>query len=76
MFYISLLEPWQSRDGSENLPILATLDDDSLLLEYEVGKILEHRTRKGQKEYLVKWKGWPKSYNGWEPDCGCAGRLA
>jgi hypothetical protein len=34
--------------------MLVTLDDDSLLPEYEVEKILEHRMRKGQKEYFVK----------------------
>jgi hypothetical protein len=73
VFHISLLKLWQSRDGSEDLPILVTLDNDSLLLEYEVEKILEHRTRKGQKEYLVKWKGWPESNNRWEPEEHLAG---
>jgi hypothetical protein len=44
-----------------------TLEDNSLP-EYEVERILEHRKRKGQKEYFVKWKGWPDSYNQWEPE--------
>jgi transposase InsO family protein len=68
VFHVSLLEPWHSRDGCEDLPMPVTLNDDSLLPEYEVEKILEHRMRKGQKEYFVKWKGWPESYNGWEPE--------
>jgi hypothetical protein len=68
VFHVSLLEPWHSRNGSKDLPMLVTLDDDSLLPEYEVEKILEHRMRKGQKEYFVKWKGWPESYNQWEPE--------
>jgi hypothetical protein len=34
--------------------MLVTLDDDSLLLEYKVENILEHRIRKGQKEYFIK----------------------
>jgi hypothetical protein len=65
VFHVSLLEPWQSRDGSEDLPMPVTLEDDSIP-EYEVETILEHRKRKGQKEYFVKWKGWPDSYNQWE----------
>jgi hypothetical protein len=34
--------------------MLVTLNDDSLLLEYKVKKILKHRMRKGQKEYFIK----------------------
>ncbi|EDO48308.1 predicted protein [Nematostella vectensis] len=29
--------------------------------------ILKKRTRKGQIEYLVKWRGWSAKYNTWEP---------
>ncbi|KAK3740686.1 hypothetical protein QZH41_019061, partial [Actinostola sp. cb2023] len=29
--------------------------------------ILKKRTRKGQVEYLVKWKGWSAKNNTWEP---------
>ena len=35
--------------------------------EYHVEKILAHRTRKGQKQVLIKWKGYPNSFNSWEP---------
>jgi chromobox protein 5 len=49
-----------------------TLEDDSIP-EYKVETILEHRKRKGQKEYFVKWKGWPNSYNQWEPEENLAG---
>ena len=35
--------------------------------EYRVEKILAHRTRKGQKQVLIKWKGYPNSFNSWEP---------
>ena len=35
--------------------------------EYCVEKILAHRTRKGQKQVLIKWKGYPNSFNSWEP---------
>lgn len=30
-------------------------------------KILKERTRKGNKEYLIKWKGWSAKWNSWEP---------
>ncbi|KAH9424176.1 Chromobox protein 8 [Dermatophagoides pteronyssinus] len=29
--------------------------------------ILKKRTRKNRVEYLVKWRGWSKKYNTWEP---------
>jgi len=30
--------------------------------------ITKARTRKGNKEYLVKWKGWSTRYSTWEPE--------
>lgn len=30
--------------------------------------IQKKRTRKGQVEYYVKWKGWSPKYNTWEPE--------
>ena len=35
--------------------------------EYHVEKILACRTRKGKKQVLIKWKGYPNSFNSWEP---------
>ena len=35
--------------------------------EYHVEKVLAHRTWKGQKQVLIKWKGYPNSFNSWEP---------
>ena len=32
---------------------------------YKIDKVLRSRTRKGQKEYLVRWLGWPSKYDSW-----------
>ena len=34
--------------------------------EYHVEKIIVKRTRIGQKQVLIKWKGYPNSFNSWE----------
>jgi len=67
VFHVSLLEPWRSRDGSEELPMLVDLEDGNAE-EYEVESILDKRIVKGQTKYLIRWKGWPEDYNKWEPE--------
>ena len=32
---------------------------------YHIEKVLNHRTRRGKKEYYVKWKGYPDKFNSW-----------
>ena len=34
---------------------------------YDIEKILKRRTRKGVKEVLVHWKGWPSKFDTWIP---------
>ena len=45
--------------------------------EWEVEKIRGTKIRKGDRFYLVQWKGWPEDYNTWEHegDCEHAGRM-
>nr|XP_055032270.1 chromobox protein homolog 7 isoform X3 [Misgurnus anguillicaudatus] len=35
---------------------------------FAVESIIKKRVRKGQVEYLLKWKGWPPKYSTWEPE--------
>ncbi|CAL9781370.1 unnamed protein product [Musa acuminata subsp. burmannicoides] len=34
---------------------------------YEIEGIRKKRVRKGQIQYLIKWRGWPETANTWEP---------
>jgi len=37
--------------------------------EYEVERIVDHRiVQNGVYHYFVKWRGWPKECNTWEPE--------
>ncbi|XP_072524278.1 chromobox protein homolog 7 [Salminus brasiliensis] len=35
---------------------------------FAVESIIKKRVRKGNVEYLLKWKGWPPKYSTWEPE--------
>ncbi|MBA3569361.1 MAG: chromo domain-containing protein, partial [Pyrinomonadaceae bacterium] len=43
----------------------AAVDDE---LEYEVEKVIGHRTHKGVTQYRVKWRHFPVSQATWEPE--------
>ncbi|XP_070032532.1 chromo domain protein LHP1 isoform X2 [Nicotiana tomentosiformis] len=34
---------------------------------YEIEAVRRKRIRKGQVQYLIKWRGWPETANTWEP---------
>ncbi|KAE8673788.1 Chromodomain protein, putative isoform 2 [Hibiscus syriacus] len=34
---------------------------------YEIEAIRRKRVRKGELQYLIKWRGWPETSNTWEP---------
>ena len=64
-FHISLLEP-----ASDDTPVQTNppaIDPSSQTEEFDVERIIAKRTRKKKTEYLVKWLGYDKSENTWEP---------
>jgi hypothetical protein len=34
---------------------------------FRIERILKERTKKGKKEVLIRWLGWPNKYDSWEP---------
>ncbi len=69
VFHASLLNPYhKTKAHSPNFthppPDLIKGEE-----EYEVERIIAHRTfgRSKRLQYLIKWKGYPKSDNSWEP---------
>lgn len=37
-------------------------------MEYEVQEIIDKRIVGGKTQYLIKWKGYGKTANSWEPE--------
>ena len=66
VFHVSLLEPYHHRPGAaiEAEPVEIDAAGDE---HYEVEAILADRTRKGGKEYYVRWKDYPPDADSWEP---------
>ncbi|GAB7357806.1 hypothetical protein MBLNU459_g0793t2 [Dothideomycetes sp. NU459] len=67
VFHVSLLKPYQERPGSKEdntqAPELSSTGEEV----WEVEEILADRTRKGQKEYLLRWAGYDSSWDSWAP---------
>jgi len=55
-------QPFPARAYTKPAPIL--IDDEK---GWEVETILDHKTRHGRGQFLVKWKGYPNGENSWEP---------
>ena len=65
VFHVSLLELYKQRADDPNLQeySLSELIKDEE--EYPVKRILQKRTRKGVKGYLVRWAEYPPEYDQW-----------
>jgi len=69
VFHVSLLEPYRSDGRYQPPPPPLEIDG---ALEYEVDRILAHRTIKRGKrrllEFLVAWQNYGPEHNSWEPE--------
>ena len=65
VFHVSLLKPYHHRPSEPEADSQAPdiLSDGEEV--WEVEKILMDRTKQGQKEYLLKWKGYSDKWNNW-----------
>ena len=72
VFHVSLLEPHHRRDGvdpgAHDEPDVASDGGE----DWEVEAILDQRTYKRSRQYLVRWKGWAPLYDQWLPEAGLA----
>ena len=65
VFHVSLLEPAHSKTP---LAMQEELQPEYPEQEYQVEEVLDARNiTRGQREYLIKWKGYGNEENSWEP---------
>ena len=64
-FHVSLLRPYFEDSSNPKQPLPDPVSFDAESAEYEVDAVLQQRTRRGRKEYLVHWKGYPDTENSW-----------
>ena len=55
-------------DGCGELIHLYTEGDQTSTTRWEIGAIMDSRTRKGAREFLIHWKNFPPSSRTWEPE--------
>jgi hypothetical protein len=63
-FHVSLLERYQRRDGVQT-PEPIEIDGDE---EWEVDHILDEVLSHGKRKFLVRWKGFTRENDTWEPE--------
>lgn len=64
VFHVSLLEPWNGREGVEIDPAPIQVEGED---RYLVESIVAHKETRQGRRYLVKWKGYGPAHNTWEP---------
>src|ERR1700731_2177777 len=65
-FHVALLAPYIGDERNARPPPMEVEGDE----EYGVEKILDGWLWRKQKQYLMKWQGYPDSENTWEPATG------
>jgi len=58
IFHISLLKPTLNEKTTEDVEAS----------EYEVDKIVDVRTRRGKRQYKIRWLGFESKDDTWEPE--------
>ena len=71
VFHVSLLKPFHQRQGMPEEDAKAPEIQSDGEESWNVEAILDHRIRKGQKEYLLKWEGYGDGYNKWVMSADC-----
>jgi len=70
VFHCSVVKPYHPNDN-ERFPGRAHTKPAPILIDNEkesdVETILDHQTRHGREQCLVKWKGYPNGENSWAP---------
>lgn len=63
-FHVSLLEPYRRREGVV-LPEAVQIQSED---EWEIEGILDERVSHGKRMFLVRWKGYSRDNDSWEPE--------
>ncbi len=64
VFHVSLLKKFDGTAPAPRPPVFACGDDE----EFEIQKIISHRSSRRGHQYLILWKGYPAHESTWEPE--------
>jgi transposase InsO family protein len=67
VFHVDRLSPWKGNEiHGQNPPPPEPIQVEGDI-EYEAEEILDSRKFRNQLQYLVKWQGYDRGHNSWEP---------